>query len=154
MLLKKPFVITRSRLYVNFGAGMAGTVTTGTRLERSLSLLGVSGEPPGNLEVRVGSSAAAGDSRSRSMSVNDVPSLEHSLDILINGSPIGDDAADGESLLDYNSDGNSEASVLSQPVDTLDIEMNGTSGTWTGHLLGLQNCSVLMPYTCNAEPAD
>jgi hypothetical protein len=73
---------------------MAGTVPTGTRLERSLSLLGVSGEPPGNLDVQVGSSAVAGDSRSHSMSVNDVPSLEHGLDILINGSPIGDDAAD------------------------------------------------------------
>jgi hypothetical protein len=103
---------------------MAGTGPPGTRLERSLSLLGVSGDPPGNLEVQAGSPAAVKDSRSRSMSVNDVPSLEHGLDILINGSPIGDDTADGESLLDYNSDGNSETSARSQPADTLDIEMN------------------------------
>ncbi len=117
------FVIS-SRQYEILGTGMAGTAPTETRLERSISLLGVSGEPQGYLEVRTGSTAAAGDPRSRSMSVNDIPSLEQGLDILINGSPIGDDAADGESLLDYNSDGNSEESVRLQQADTPDVEMN------------------------------
>jgi hypothetical protein len=62
-VIKKFIVITRLRLHVNLGAGMAETGSSGTRLERSLSLLGVSGEPLGNLEVQAGTSVAVKDSR-------------------------------------------------------------------------------------------
>ncbi len=68
---------------------MAGTVPVDARLERSVSLLGVTGEPLGYPEGRAVSTAASADLRSRSMSVNDIPSLEQGLDLLINGSPIG-----------------------------------------------------------------
>jgi hypothetical protein len=109
------------RLYENLGAGMSGTGPPGTRLERSLSLLGVSGEPSGSLGVQSSSPVAASDLQSRSLSV------KQGLDILINGSPIGEDTADGESLLDYNSDSNNEYNVSSAPSQTqaaLDVEMN------------------------------
>ncbi len=138
---------------MNLGDGMAETGSSGSRLERSLSLLGVSGEPLGHLEAQAGTSMAVKDSRSRSMSVNDVPSLEHGLDILINGSPIGDDTADGESLLDYNSDGNSEVSSRSQP---LDIEMNEVARDQrapdvTTHGASTQQCTDAVHLQCRAS---